>query len=156
MPRSSVQDLTHYLHGWVIRLTEGDVFKGHQSARTVFDFYCQHVAANDSEPRGFVRGFVMPGVITPSVVARKTGLDAKSVWRANNWLHEQGLIAVTDACGPRYKYVYAIEIISMDETSEDARSHSAGRNARSVMPARRPRVPLDLQEQINSIGHHAQ
>lgn len=134
---SSYQSLTHQLHAWTIKLTERGEFQGQQAARTVFDFYCQHTAANTTEDHD--RGDVLPGCIHPGTVARKTGLDIRTVYRANNWLHEQGFIHVCDDVAGKYRRIEAVVILTYDEQSEKQRKLVAGTKSR-VKPDTKPKI----------------
>lgn len=152
----SVSQLTHELHAWVIKLTERGEFEGQQAARTVFDLYCHHTAAND-DPRGeYERGEVLSGVVHPPVVARKTGLDVRTVRRANDWLHEQGFIWITDdETASTYRRIRSVSVMTIDEDSERRRKKVAGKITRPkpdrAVAKRRPRHLALVQE----IGSHA-
>jgi hypothetical protein len=128
---NSYQSLTHKLHAWTIKLTENGEFEGHQAARTVFDFYCQHVAANSTEE--YDRGDVLPGCIHPGTVARKTGLEIRTVYKVNNWLHEQGFVHVSDDVATKYRRITAIVVLTYDEQSERQRKLVAGTKSRTLL-----------------------
>jgi hypothetical protein len=135
----SVQDLKARRYQHVEKLTVAGVFKGQQSARTVFTLYVMSEAANDNKLRAFRRGYVMPGSGIPKIVAKKTGLGLSTVHRAMDWLHEQGFIELRELTGGTYRYVNSVKILSYDEDSEASRLATAGTHARSEVKPRKPR-----------------
>jgi hypothetical protein len=136
-----VQNLQSQRYRHVEKITAEGVFKGQQSARTVFLFLVMNEAANDNLRRGFQRGFVMPGAGVPKIIAKKTGLGTSTVYRAMDWLHEQGFIEVKEAAGDCYRFIQSVEILSRDEATEAARRASDGKNQRPEVRTRKPREP---------------
>lgn len=78
---------------WADQLTEQGVFKT-QAERTVFKHYLQYLWIT-----GPNQGHVLSGCVPPAVVAKKTGLDERSVRRANKKLIEIGLVEITYGAG---------------------------------------------------------
>jgi hypothetical protein len=70
------------------------VFKGRACAQAVLTYYAFNLAIYDSAPRGFRRGYVMPGCTYPAAVAQATSYTPKAVRDANIWLHQQRFIEI--------------------------------------------------------------
>jgi hypothetical protein len=91
-----VQDCQVWLVRLVYDLAKTGVFKGRACAQAVLTYYRFNTAIYNSEPRGFRRGYVMPGCTFPASVARATSFTPKAVREANIWLHQQRLITIED------------------------------------------------------------
>jgi hypothetical protein len=136
--KHSVQNLTHELHGHVITLTKAGAFKGHQAARTIFDYYCQNIAANDDKGRDFVRGEVMPSCSVPAVVAKSTGLTTEGVRQANAWLHAQRFISMGKVQASHQR---SIAVMTTDPATEELRLKELDANGPAASPLLKPGRP---------------
>src|SRR5258708_1177620 len=137
---NSVQNTQAALADHVIALTKAGEFAGHQAARTAFAFYCHRTAANDNKTTGLKRLHVMPGNVSPRLVAHSTGLSEPTVRKANAWLHERGFIEVTEAAGGKYRYLQDVAIKSYDTESEAVRRTELDRAARPKVARRGTKV----------------
>lgn len=145
----SVAHLTHRMHAWVIKLTERGEFDGQLAARVVLDIYVQHMAANDDPNGAFLAGEVLSGVVHPPVVARKTGMDVRSVRRANDWLHEQGFVYIEDdPDAVKYRRIKSIVIMSVDDESERKRKLTGGYTPRTASAPRKRSRHLKVVPEI--------
>jgi len=144
----SVQNLQSERYRHVEKITAEGVFKDQQSARTVFLYFVMNEAANDNLNRGFRRGFVLPGAGVPKFIAKKTGLSDNTVYRAMDWLHEQGFIRVKELTGGKYRYVQSVEILSRDAETEAARRASDVVHQRTKVQTRKPAKARDSEPGI--------
>lgn len=125
---ASKLDLLNEIDDW----TEEGRFKGHPAARQVLKHYVQYmwtIDATTQYPKAS-RMHVMDGCIWPAVVAAKTGLDKKSVQRANKFLEETGLVRIERAVGPQggQPMPVDIEVVVLQPDGFDA-SHLIGNNS---------------------------
>jgi hypothetical protein len=116
--RNSVQDKQVKRVRHVYELAKQGTFKGHQPAQAVMTYYAFNMAMNDSKPRGFRQGYVMPGCTYPASVANATSWSDEAVRKANAWLHEQRFIEIRDVQPDGQR---SIEVLSYDAESEQAR-----------------------------------
>lgn len=116
--RYSVQNTQVELVRHVYALAKLGMFQGHTTAQDVLIYYMFNCAVNDSKPRNFRRGYVMPGCTYPASAAKATTWSDEAVRKANTWLHEQRLIEITDVQPDGQR---SIEILSWDAESEETR-----------------------------------
>jgi hypothetical protein len=135
----SVQNTVFEMVQHAVKLTKAGVFEKHQAARTVFLHYCHNTAANDNPARGFRRFYVMPGAVVPRIVASHTGLSDWAVGKAMDWLHEQGLVEITERTSGKYRYVSSVKVLSIDDETEAERQLTTGKHQRSEVAPRKAR-----------------
>lgn len=109
-----------YLVAHVEWLTKEGVFKDQQAARTVFLHLCCHPNAQVPHPdkQSEWRCPVDEPHHEPAVIAAATGVTARHVRRAIDWLEDEGLIKV-DREGSGQRKVYGpVTIVSTNRSSD--------------------------------------